>query len=249
MNDTIKSNDQYRDFKFVTEKADGFGVPHLREVTYVGAGWNFMVLFAVMILIVVGRYFTSRKIFGGFKASFQRSSVDKNVRETTSSSIFAYVSTMTSSILLVSLFLQKLLIIFGVNRILYDDFSFYVDIVFAVATFLILNYLLMAFYCWMFDNKNLLLYHVNLHILNLDVVNVVLIPFLMILFFYPYKFFCILCLILITLIYAVRFINFFAEIRLFSKVSFINIFLYLCTLEIIPVMVMVKVIYNYFIVL
>lgn len=249
MNDSIKSIGKYHDFKFVTEKADGFGAPQLREVTYISAGWNFMILFAVMILIVVGRYFASQKFFGVTKNPFQRGGVDRNVRETVSSSVFVYVSVIVSSILLVSLFLQKLIVIYGANTILYDNFSFYIDIIYAVSAFFVFNYLLMAFYCWMFNNRNLLLYHVNLHISSLEVINIVLTPVLMVLFFYPYRFLCVLCLILMALIYVVRFINFFVEIRLFSKVSFINIFLYLCTLEIIPLAVMFKVIYDVIIIL
>lgn len=249
MNDTIKSSNQYHDFKFVTENLDGFGAPQLREVTYISAGWNFMILFAVMILVVIGRYFMSQKIFGGFKTPFQRGSVDKNVRETVASSVFAHVSVIVSSILLMSLFVQKMLVVYGANKILYDNFKFYSDIICAVALFFVFNYLLMAFYCWIFDNRSLLLYHVNFHISNLGTLNIVFIPVLMVLFFYPYKFLCMLCLILVMLIYAVRYIIFFVEIRSFSKVSFVNIFLYLCTLEIIPLMVIFKVVCNFFILL
>ena len=249
MNDSIISINQYRDFKFVAEKPDGFGAPQLREVTYISAGWNFMILFAVMILMVVKRYFTSQNVFGTGKLPFQRGNVDKNLRETASSSMLVYASVIISSILLLSLFLQKTLVIYGANKILYDNFGFYTDVMCAVSAFFIFNYLLMTFYSWMFNNRNLLLYHVNLHISNLELVNMALVPILMILFFYPYKFLCILCVVLMLLVYVVRFINFFVEIRLLSKVSFVNIFLYLCTLEIIPIMVMFKMIYNVFIVL
>lgn len=249
MNDTIKSSEQYHSFKFVTEKPDGFGAPHLREVTYVSKGWNFMILFAVMILFVVGRYFSSHKFFGQMKTPFQGGSMDKSVREANASSMFTYMSVILSSVLLLSLFLQKIFLVFGDSKILHDDFGFYADVVFAVAAFFVFNYLFMAFYAWMFNNKNLLLFHVNLHISNLEIVNIILIPILMVLFFYPYKFFCILCLILITLMNIIRFIKFFVEIRLFSKVSFVNIFLYLCTLEIIPLLVIFKLIYDVFIVL
>lgn len=249
MNDTVKSSSQYHDFRFVTEKPDGFGRPQLREVTYISAGWNFMVLFAVIIMVVIGKYLMSQKVSGGLKTPFQRSNVDRNLRETVSVSVFAYASVIVSSVLLVSLFLQKFIVIYGANKILYDNFKSYVDFICFVSAFFVFNYLLMALYSWMFNNKSLLLYHVNLHISNLKIVNVVLMPILMILFFYPYKFFCILCLILMTLIYAAKFINFFVEIRLFSKVGFVNIFLYLCVLEVIPLLMVFKVICDIFIVL
>ena len=71
MNDTVKNHNQYQNFKFVTEKANGFGYPKERDVTYISAGWNFMILFAVMIMVVIGRYFSSQKAFS-IKTPFQR---------------------------------------------------------------------------------------------------------------------------------------------------------------------------------
>ena len=249
MSDTIASINQYHDFKFVTERYDGFGAPHGREVSYISAGWNFMILFGVMIMIVIGRYFTSQKVFGGVKVSFQRGNVEKNVRDTRASSLFVYLSVVISSILLMSLLIQKTLVIYGANKILYDNFSFYIDVMFAVSAFFVFNYLLMAFYGWMFNNNTLLILHVNSHMSNLEIINIIIIPFLMVLLFYPYKSFCIICMVLITLSYLIYFINFFVEIRLLSKLNFINIFLYLCTLEIIPLLVVFKIVFDAFIVL
>lgn len=242
MNDSIKGSNQYGDFKFVTEKSDGFGSPHLREVTYISAGWNFMILFAVMIMVVIGRFVNSHKIFYNVKSPFQHAGIDKSVRDTMSSSLLMYMLIVISSILLISMFLQKFLIIYGANRILYDNFSFYTDVVFAVSTLFVLNYLLMSFYAWMFNSRSLLMLHVNSHLSNLEMINIVLIPFLMVLFFYPYKSFCVICLLLIILSYVIYFINFIVEIRLLSKLNFINIFLYLCTLEIVPLLVIFKMI-------
>ena len=107
----------------------------------------------------------------------------------------------------------------------------------------------MAFYVWIFDNGSVLHFYVNLNISNLEMVNMILIPILMILFFYPYKFFCIVAMLLIVMIYLMRFINFFVEIRLLPKVSFVNIFLYLCTLEVMTLMIMFKLVYDVFITL
>ena len=85
MNDSIKGSNQYGDFKFVTEKSDGFGSPHLREVTYISAGWNFMILFAVMIMVVIGRFINSHKIFYNVKSPFQHAGIDKSVTSTSHS--------------------------------------------------------------------------------------------------------------------------------------------------------------------
>ena len=49
-NDSIGCN-PYEDFKFVTEVSCRYGKPVEREVTYVSAAWNFVVLFVVLILM------------------------------------------------------------------------------------------------------------------------------------------------------------------------------------------------------
>ena len=248
MNDSI-INGQYHDFKFVTELPSAYGGPVEREVTFVSAGWNFMILFSVLIMIVIGKHFNMQQMFYMMRSPFQKSAVDKNVRDVMSSSLLSHMSVVISSVLLISLFLHKTMMIYGANKILYDNFSFYIDIVCGVSAFFVISYLLMAFYVWIFDNGIVLHFYVNLNISNLEMVNMILIPILMILFFYPYKFFCIVAMLLIVMIYLMRFINFFVEIRLLPKVSFVNIFLYLCTLEVMTLMIMFKLVYDVFITL
>ena len=51
-NDSVGCN-PYANFKFVTEVSCHYGKPVEREVTYVSAAWNFVVLFVVLIFMVL----------------------------------------------------------------------------------------------------------------------------------------------------------------------------------------------------
>ena len=90
----------------------------------------------------------------------------------------------------------------------------------------------------------LLTVHVNLHVSTMAIASVIFIPIMMVMFFYPYRFLCVIILIILILLYIIRFIKLLIEVRMLSKLNFVNIFLYLCTVEILPVLVMVKIVVN-----
>ena len=45
-------NNQYKDFKFITESSGKWNGPQQRDVSFVSAGWNFTILFVVMMIVV-----------------------------------------------------------------------------------------------------------------------------------------------------------------------------------------------------
>lgn len=234
----------YKDFKFVTEKAGKFEGPVEREVSFVSAGWNFMFLFAVIFMLVLNKFFAPNRFGSVMSMSFYNGGGDKLLREGRSYVSIASVSAVSSFVLLVSMIVQKLYVIYGGNHILHDNLNFLLDIVIAVTTLFLINYLLMSFYSWIFETESLLIYYVNMHISAMANCNVVLIPLLMVLLFYPYKFLLIISFIVILIFFLIRIVNFFLEIRMLSKLSFVNIFLYLCTVEILPIMVIAKMIFE-----
>lgn len=234
----------YKDFSFVAEKPVDFDGPIVREVTFISASWNFMLLFAVIIMVVINKFLIPNKSESIMSFPFQNGNGDKMIRE--SYSCFSTMSLLVifSFAILISMMVQKLYLIYGGNHILHSNISFFTDILVAVITFFILNYLLTSFFSRLFDMGSLLLIHVNMHISLMSVCNVLLIPIMMILLFYPYKFFLIIGFIIVFVLFLVRIVIFFIEIRKLFKLSFVNIFLYLCTVEILPIMVIAKMIFG-----
>lgn len=239
----FKGNDnQYDDFKFIAEKPSAFEGPIPREVLFVSPGWNFIVLFVAMIFIVINKYFSSNKNISFWSMSSQSLS-DKNQRDY---SVFdlRFVLLILSFILLISLLIQKFFLIFANSTVLYDNFSFYLDIVVAVTFFLLFNYLTMTFYSWLFNTQALIYVYLDAYFVTMSISNVMLIALLMMLFFYPIKIFFVIIVAVLMLVFLIRFIKFLKDVLLLSNVNFVNIFLYLCTFEIIPIMVVVKLIFD-----
>ena len=235
-------DNQYKDFKFITQKSGEWHGPQLRDVSFVSAGWNFMVLFVVMIVVVLNKFFAPGRYASMMAMTFQNGGNEKIIRENHTFFNIISLSNVAAFVLMLSMFVQKIYVIYGGNDILHNNISFLFDIALVVATVFIFNYLITVFYSWLFKSDALLHIHVNLHISIMAAGNVVLIPLMMILFFYPYKVLCILILVILSVLFFVRFVKLLIEVRMFSKLNFVNIFLYLCTVEIIPVLMIAKMI-------
>ena len=235
-------DNQYKDFKFIMQKSGEWHGPQLRDVSFVSAGWNFMVLFVVMIVVVLNKFFAPGRYASMMAMIFQNGGNEKIIRENHTFFNIISLSNVAAFVLMLSMFVQKIYVIYGGNDILHNNISFLFDIALVVATVFIFNYLITVFYSWLFKSDALLHIHVNLHISIMAAGNVVLIPLMMILFFYPYKVLCILILVILSVLFFVRFVKLLIEVRMFSKLNFVNIFLYLCTVEILPVLMIAKMI-------
>ena len=233
-------DNQYKDFKFIAQSSGEWDGPQLRDVSFVSAGWNFMVLFVVMIIVVLNKFFAPNRFASMMAMTFQNGGNDKIMRENQSFFNIISLSNIAAFVLMLSMFVQKIYVIYGGNDVLHDNISFMFDIAIVVAMVLLFNYLITMFYSWLYKADALLHIHVNLHVSIMTTANVVLIPFMMVLLFYPYKFLCTIILIILLTLFFIRLVKLLIEARMFSKLNFVNIFLYLCTVEILPVLIIFK---------
>ncbi|MBR6774519.1 MAG: DUF4271 domain-containing protein [Bacteroidales bacterium] len=237
----MNHNELYSDFKFVTETlSTPYKGPVEREVAFVSAGWNFVILFFVMILVVLNKYFAPRRFATIITIPFQGAGSEKVARETPTFFNLVSLSIIISFILIVSMFIQKFYLIYGENYILHDNINFFFDITFSVALMLVFSYLFTLLYSWLFNSEAMIVMYVGLYVSMMASTTLILIPAVMILLFYPYKFIFITILVILLLLFAWRIIKLLIEVRMFSKLNFVNIFLYLCTVEILPILVILK---------
>ena len=242
-NDSIGSN-PYEDFKFVTEVSCRYGKPVEREVTYVSAAWNFVVLFVVLIFMVLNKFMSHQRLSSVISTPFQNSGGERSMRDNPSFFDMASFSVIVSFILMLSLFVQKIFIVYGGNRILHDNFNFFIDVATCVTAVFVFNYLLTTFYGWLFKVDALIHLHFTSHVSAMATSNLFLMPIILLLFFHPYKLFLIISLILIVVFFIITFAKLLIEVRMLSKLNFVNIFLYLCTIEILPILVVSKMVVN-----
>ena len=247
-NDTVEGfysevqsiDNHYKDFKFITETSGEWEGPQHREVSYISAGWNFVILFLAMIIVVLNKFLFPQRFTSIMAMSFQNGGSDKIIRENPSFFNLISLSSVVAFVLTLSLFVQKFYVIYGGNDILHDNISFFFDVVVVTATIFIFNYLLTLFYSWLLKTSALLHFHVNLHISTMATTNVILMPMMLILFFYPYKFLCVIIIAILLILFSIRFVKLLIEVRMLSKLNFVNIFLYLCTVEILPILIIFK---------
>ncbi len=241
---TAQNHGLYSDFKFVTEQAVDYRGPVEREVTYVSATWNFVIMFVVMILVVANKFLSPQRNVSRVASPFQNRTGDRMVRENNSFMNLTSVFVVVSFVLMISLLVQKAILVYGGNHLLHSNFDFFVDVLLSVTTIFILNYLLTTFYGWIFKSENLIVIHVSSHISVMSMCNSLLIPIILLLFFYPYKVFLIMASLIIIAFFFVRLAKLLMETRMLLKLNFVNIFLYLCTIEILPVLVIFKMVIN-----
>lgn len=239
--DSVADYGLYTDFKFITETlSNPYEGPIEREVTFVGAGWNFVILLIAIVLMVANKFFAPQRFSVMMTLPFQSGGGEKVIRETNLFFNIVSLSILVSFILLFSIFIQKFYLIYGGNHILHENIGFFWDVVLAVATMIIFNYLLTLLYSWLFNSEEILMLHVSLLVSTMASAILVLIPSVLMLLYYPYKHVFIIVLLMLTVIFAIRFIKLLTEVLMLSRLNFVNIFLYLCTIEILPILVMSK---------
>ena len=241
-NDSIINN-PYANFKFVAEASRQYEGPIEREVTYVSAAWNFVILFVVMILMVLNKFLSQQRLSAVISKPFQNGG-DRAMRDSQTLFSPSTFFVIISFILMMSLLVQQIFLVYGENRILHDNLPFFMDVAICVSAFLVFNYLLTSFYGWIFKSDSFTHLHFTLHVSAIATCNLMLVPMILLLFFHPYKIFLIITLVILTLFFVATFIKLLIEVRMLSKLNFVNIFLYLCTVEILPVLVISKMIVN-----
>ena len=234
----VQTYGQYDDFKFVTESRVYFDGPKEREVSFVSAGWNFTILFVMIILIVMNKFFAPQRFASIIAMPFQ-SGGDKMIRENHSFLNIISLSIIASFILIVSMLIQKFFVVYG-DKLCYDNLNFFLDICSALALVLVVDYLMMVFLGWMFKAEAIPLLYVSLRVSVMATASVMLIPLMMLLLFYPFKFILIIAISLLLIFMPIRFVKLLIELRMLTKLNFVNIFLYLCTIEILPLLVIFK---------
>ena len=231
MNDSI-------DFQFVVENAATVMDPSPRVLDNMIPTWNIIIVLLSMLILVLNKQLFAQRL-KIFSLSAKPADVDKITREWNPIMSFNGLSIIIIYVALLSLLVQKIVLVFSGNRILYSGFDFYVEICAFVAAYLILQYLFVSLFGWAFGFEKASTHHEVSHLTMAALLNILLAVFALITFFYPTKFILIIAASIILIITGIRLIKTFFEVQILSKMNLFNIFLYFCTLEIIPISVAV----------
>ena len=230
MNDTI-------DFQVVTESITSMLEPRLREIEYVSPSWNFIVVLLAMLLLVINKQLYTLRFHFMLSLLLQNSDTDKMTREWNPIVSLNGFTIFVSYIAMMALLVQKIVLIYSGNTILYSSFGFYLDVCTFIAALCIVQYLVISLYGWLFGIEAATTRQEVTHLSVMTVLNIAMIPLNLIIIFYPIKIILIISIVIILIIMGIRIIKTFFEFQMLSRMNLLNNFLYFCTLEIIPLSV------------
>lgn len=229
MNDSI-------DYQIVTESLTSVLEPRPRVLDNLIPTWNVIIVLAAVLVMVLNKQLFAQR-FKVFSLLTKSADVDKITREWNPIASFNGLSIVVTYIALLSLLVQKIVLVFSGNGILYSGFGFYLEICAFVALYLLLQYLFASLFGWLFGFEKAAMHHEIAHLTVAASLDVILTVFVFITFFYPTKIILIIIASIVLIITGIRIFNTFFEVQILSKMNLFNNFLYFCTLEIIPITV------------
>ena len=227
------------DFQFVVNNIATALEPHVRVVTNVTPPWNFVIVFSAILVMALNKHVFTQSFRMLLTAFYKSYDIDKTTRESNHvMSINGLLLTLTY-VALLALVIQKTVTVFSGNFILFGGFDFYLEICTFIAAYLIIQHLIATFLGWLFGFEQAILHHETSHLSIITILNTVMTVLCLVILFYPQKIFLIIIISLILIMTGIRLFKLFFEIQFLSKLNYFNIFLYLCSLEIVPISVVI----------
>lgn len=226
-------------FQIVTENIASTVEPSIRVMEYVSPSWNFIVILLAMLFMVINKQFYTMRFRMMLSVLTQASDSGRMAREWNPIVSINGLTVFVAYIALMALVVQKIVVVFSENTILYNTFSFYLDVCAFIALLCILQYIVISLYGWLFDIETATTHEEVMHLSTMSIIDIALIILGLIMIFYPTKFILIFISIIILIINGIRIIKTFFDFQMLSKMNLLNNFLYFCTLEIIPLSVAV----------
>jgi hypothetical protein len=206
-------------------------------------GWQTIILIFALMLLGFAKAFSSSRFNQTIKALVNYGVSQEINRE---EKIFFHrvnILLTTIHILVISLFIYQLKDLIYLNGIELHYFVFYLFIIAFVLSIYFIKYILSLILSFIFDEANISSEYIfNISLYN-NLLGVLLIPVLCIYYFTTFDLNFILfylALPLLTVVFFLRLIRLYL-MGLTKGISYFYIFLYICTLEIIPLVVLFKI--------
>jgi hypothetical protein len=220
------------------------------EKPVIQTDWVFGFLVLCLIILVSIRAFFYRRFIQVFKAFLTQRYLNQLMREGNILSERITPPMVIIQMISISLFLfQTIKLSVGLPQIGYNDIILFLVLLVATAAFYGFRLLLMRIIGWIFNTREQSqAYVVNTMIFN-EVCGITLIPFSFLIYYLPPHLAYILSLITLGIFGAIiiyKFIRGFIIGLSVTNFSWLYLFLYLCTVEILPVLVLGKLTISYF---
>ena len=234
------------DSHFITQGFDGIISPVVRTTHEVLVGWNLIVLAVVLLLVVLNKQLYPRQFRQLLSVPSGISSTNQLLREWTPTRSFMGFAFLISYIYVMTLFVQKSCVILSRDVVLYNSFNTFCIISGLVALWVLGRYLALAFIGWMFRQGELILRQITIELSVSSYCFMVMLPILLLVLYIPNSIFVWIGIAVIFLSAFLKLVLQLVDTRVFSKMPTIYIFLYFCTLEIAPLVLVLVAGLRYF---
>ena len=219
---------------FITSGFEGVISP-MERVTYeVLEGWNLVVLAAVLLLVVINKQLYPRQFRQLLSVPSGVAHTNQLLREWTPTSSFIGYTFFVAYVIVIALFLQKGFVIFSRDVLQYNSFSFFAILCACVAGWTLLRYITYAFISWLFQQKDIVVRQTTVDLSVSSYSFMALFIVLLLVVYIPNSIFVWIGVGILFAASLTKLILEFIETRVFSKMPSFYIFLYFCTLEIAP---------------
>ena len=220
---------------FITSGFEGIISPMERVTHEVLAGWNLIVLAAVLLLVVINKQLYPRQFRQLLSVPSGVAHTNQLLREWTPLRSSIGMAFLFSYIIIVALFLQKASVIFSRDVDTYNGFDFFSSLCGFMAAWILLRYLALAIIGWLFQQKEVVTRQITADLAVSTYGFLLLMLVLLPVLYIPNSIFIWIGIGVLFAMALMRFLRCFIETRVFSKIPSFYIFLYFCTLEIAPI--------------
>lgn len=226
--------------RFVTEKP-------VKEISLIPrhektemADWNIGLVALVLLLIVMTKTLFPRRFRQLSGALVGSNYLNQLLREWNPLRSLMGVFFILAYIVVFGLFLQRLLIYFaGADQTLASPLT-YLAMAAGVGAFLLLRMLLVSFFSFLFRTQEVSMRYLTNQVSYFMITTLLLLPILFVLIYNPFKSVFYMSIILVLVLLLFRFYRSFIVGLSNRRFSILYLFLYLCALEIVPFLLLIK---------
>ena len=219
----------------------------MERVTHeVLAGWNLIVLATVLLLVVINKQLYPRQFRQLLSVPGGIAHTNQLLREWTPSRSFIGLAFLFSYVLVVALFLQKASVIFSRDVDTYNGFRFFSILCGCLTAWMLLRYLTLALMGWLFQQKEVITRQITADLSVSTYGFMILMLILLPVLYIPNSVFVWIGIGILFAMAVIRLVISFIDTRVFSKMPSFYIFLYFCTLEIAPIVLLFKAAMRFF---
>lgn len=214
----------------------GHDIVPLPRVTYdVLQGWDLVIIALVLLLVVLNKQLYPRQFRQVLTVPQGVAHTNQLLREWTPMRSFLGVSFMLAYILVMSVFVQKSIVVMTRDAQRFNAFGDLALIGACVAGWVLVRHLFLRFADWLFASKGAVERQMAVE-LSISVISLLaLLPVVLMLLYNPYSMFVWIGVGIILVSALARFVFGLVETRVAIKIPAFFIFLYLCGLEIAPI--------------